>query len=222
MNDFKNYVEDSVLFESYITEVDESELEELVDVLNECQERLDEFMGLSKAGEFLKKLSDKGDKKSEEIKKGAKEFAEKGKDVVKGMAKEAIDTVKKDAKEVAQSHKEIVQAAGKKGVELAKEAKDKFLKVSAQSREALKKMFKNVKDANEEQKKVIADIMPLLDRISDGKKSVSGADGLRVLAIILSSDASGEIPSYKAYMKKLEMLRTTPMLSSFKVSVKKA
>lgn len=222
MSEFRNYVEDTMLFESYVGEVESKEdFQELLTVLTECEERLDEFLGLGKVGSALKKLSDKGDKKAEAIKKGAKETAEKGVDVVKGIAKETVGTAWKDAKEVAQSHGEIAVAAGKKTSELAKEAKDKFVKVSAQGRDALKKIFKNIKDASEDQKKVLAELEPLFVKMEDGKKSVSGSQGLMTLAAILAMGPDGQTPSYKNYTKKLEMLRTTPMLSSFKISVKK-
>lgn len=222
MSEFRNYVEDTMLFESYVGEVESKEdFQELLTVLTECEERLDEFLGLGKVGSALKKLSDKGDKKAEEVKKATKETVEKGKDVVKGMAKDAVDAVKRDAKEVAQSHKEIAVATGKKTAELAKEAKDKFVKVSAQGRDALKKIFKNIKDASEDQKKVLAELEPLFLKIDDGKKSVSGSEGIKILSAILAMGPDGQTPSYKNYIKKLEMLRTTPMLSSFKVSVKK-
>ena len=58
-------------------------------------------------------------------------------------------------------------------------------------------------------------------KIDDGKKSVSGSEGIKILAAILGMGPDGQTPSYKNYTKKLEMLRTTPMLSSFKISVKK-
>lgn len=222
MSEFRNYVEDTMLFESYVGEVESKEdFQELISVLTECEERLDEFLKLGKIGDALKNLSDKGDKKAEEVKKATKETVEKGKDVVKGMAKDAVDAVKRDAKEVAQSHKEIAVATGKKTAELAKEAKDKFVKVSAQGRDALKKIFKNIKDASEDQKKVLAELEPLFVKMEDRKKSVSGSQGLMTLAAILAMGPDGQTPSYKNYTKKLEMLRTTPMLSSFKVSVKK-
>ena len=181
MSEFRNYVEDTMLFESYVGEVESKEdFQELLTVLTECEERLDEFLGLGKVGSALKKLSDKGDKKAEEVKKATKETVEKGKDVVKGITKDAAESIKKDAKEVAQSHKEIAVAAGKKTSELAKEAKDKFVKVSAQGRDALKKIFKNIKDASEDQKKVLAELEPLFMKIDDGKKSVSGSEGIKI------------------------------------------
>jgi hypothetical protein len=154
-------------------------------------------------------MSKKGDEKVAKGKEAAKEFAETGKKVVKGIAKDTVGKAWDDAKEVAKSHKEIAQATG-----------EKLVKISGQTKEAFKKMFAKIGEASEDQKKTLAELEPLFLKMQDGK-TVSGADGLKVLASILSMSPSGEVGSYRNYIKKLEYVRTVPGFSSYKVSIKK-
>jgi hypothetical protein len=81
-------------------------------------------------------------------------------------------------------------------------------------------MFAKIGEASEDQKKTLAELEPLFLKMQDGK-TVSGADGLKVLASILSMSPSGEVGSYRNYIKKLEYVRTVPGFSSYKVSIKK-
>lgn len=221
MSKFSDYVNDTVLVESVIGDVDSNELNETYEVLCEAEEQLNELLGLGKLASKLKSLSDKGDKKVEDVKKGAKEALETGKTAAKNIAKETAGKIATDAKEVGKSFKEIGEFAGKKASEKAEAVKEKFVQVTGQAREALKKMFKGVASASDDQKKVLADLAPLFEKIESGK-SVGGEGAIRVLSAILAMDASGQTPSFKAYQKQLERLRTTPMLSSFRFSVKKS
>lgn len=221
MSKFLDYVNDTLLVESVIDSVEGDELNETFEVLCEAEEQLNELLGLGKLADKLKSLSTKGDKKVEDVKKGAKDALETGKEAAKNIAKETVGKLATDAKEVGKSFKEIGEFAGKKASEKAEAVKEKFVQVTGQAREALKKMFKGVASASDDQKKVLADLAPLFEKIESGK-SVGGEGAIRVLASILAMDASGQTPSFKAYQKQLERLRTTPMLSSFRFSVKKS
>lgn len=221
MSKFLDYVNDMLLVESVIDSVEGDELNETFEVLCEAEEQLNELLGLGKLADKLKSLSTKGDKKVEDVKKGAKDALETGKEAAKNIAKETVGKLATDAKEVGKSFKEIGEFAGKKASEKAEAVKEKFVQVTGQAREALKKMFKGVASASDDQKKVLADLAPLFEKIESGK-SVGGEGAIRVLAAILSMSADGQTPSFKAYQKQLERLRTTPMLSSFRFSVKKS
>lgn len=221
MSKFLDYVNDTLLVESVINDVEVTELSETFEVLCEAEVRLDEFLGLGKLADKLKGASEKADKKVADVKKGAKEALETGKEAAKNIAKETAGKIATDAKEVGKSFKEIGEFAGKTAKEKAEAVKDKFVQVSAQAREGLKKIFSNIKDASEDQKKVLADLAPLFEKIEAGK-SVGGAGAISIMAAVLAMDASGATPSYKSYQKQLEKLRTTPMLSSYRFSVKKS
>lgn len=221
MSKFIDYVNDTMLVESVIDSVETSEYQEVYEVLCECEDRLDEFLGLDKIGKKLQSLSGKADAKVDSAKaygKGlkdeAKEAIASGKDAVKNIAKETKDKVVSDAKEVGKSFKEI-------GVATKDLIKDKFVKVSADAREGLKKMFKNVSKASEDQQKVVADLKDLVGSLENGK-FVGGGDSIKILAAVLAMGPDGEIPSYKAYTKSLERLRSTPMLNSYKITIKNA
>lgn len=221
MSKFIDYVNDTMLVESVIDSVETSEYQEVYEVLCECEERLDEFLGLDKLGKKLQSLSGKADAKVDSVKaygKGlkdeAKEAIASGKDAVKNIAKETKDKVVSDAKEVGKSFKEI-------GTATKDLIKDKFVKVSADAREGLKKMFKNVSKASEDQQKVVADLKDLVGSLENGK-FVGGGDSIKILAAVLAMGPDGEIPSYKAYTKSLERLRSTPMLNSYKITIKNA
>lgn len=221
MSKFLDYVNDTLLVESVINDVEVTELSETFEVLCEAEVRLDEFLGLGKLADKLKGASEKADKKVADAKKGAKEALETGKEAAKNIAKETAGKIATDAKEVGKSFKEIGEFAGKTAKEKAEAVKDKFVQVSAQAREGLKKIFSNIKDASEDQKKVLDDLAPLFEKIEAGK-SVGGAGAISIMAAVLAMDASGATPSYKSYQKQLEKLRTTPMLSSYRFSVKKS
>lgn len=221
MSKFIDYVNDVMLVESVIDSVETSEYQEVYEVLCECEERLDEFLGLDKLGKKLQSLSGKADAKVDSAKaygKGlkdeAKEAIASGKEAVKNIAKETKEKIATDAKEVGKSFKEI-GAATKEAI------KDKFVKVSADAREGLKKMFKNVSKASEDQQKVVADLKDLVGSLENGK-FVGGGDSIKILAAVLAMGPDGEIPSYKAYTKSLERLRSTPMLNSYKITIKTA
>ena len=221
MSKFLDYVNDTLLVESVIDSVEGDELNETFEVLCEAEEQLNELLGLGKLADKLKSLSTKGDKKVEDVKKGAKDALETGKEAAKNIAKETVGKLATDAKEVGKSFKEIGEFAGKKASEKAEAVKEKFVQVTGQAREALKKMFKGVASASDDQKKVLADLAPLFEKIESGK-SVSGANAIQILAAIFAMGPDGQTPSFKAYQKQLERLRTTPMLSSFRFSVKKS
>ena len=205
MSKFIQYVEDVMLVESIVSDLNEEQIMELHEEL----EVIEEFLKIGKFADKLKKFSDKSDEKIEDTKKKVKETAEKAKDVATGIAKEVGGKIATDTKEVLQSHKEIAQSLA-----------SRFAKISNEAKEGLKKMFSKIKDANEDQKKVLADLAGIIERI-ENKKIVSGADGMKMLSAVLSMGPSGEIPSYKKYVKQLEALRTIPMFSTYKVSMKK-
>ena len=209
MSNFRQFCVDNVEAKYILENVEASELLELNEALDEIQVKLDELFGLDKLGKKISDLSKKGDEKVAKGKEAAKEFVDTGKQVVKGIAKDTVGKALDDAKEVAKSHKEIAQAVG-----------EKVVKISGEAKQAFSKMFAKIKDASEEQKKTLAELEPLFVKMQDGK-TVSGADGLKVLASILSATPSGEVGSYKTYMKKLEYVRTIPGFSSYKVSIKK-
>lgn len=228
MSKFIDFVNDTMLVESVIDTVEASEYQEVFEVLCECEERLDEFLGLDKLGKKLQSLSGKADAKVDATKaygKGlkdeAKEAIASGKEAVKNIAKETKDKVVSDAKEVAKSNKEAAEFVVKKAGEKAQAIKDKFVKVSAEAREGLKKMFKNISGASEDQKKVIADLQDLVGSLENGR-FVGGGDSVKILAAVLAMGPDGELPSFKAYTKSLEKLRSTPMLSSYKITIKNA
>lgn len=202
MSKFIQYVEDVMLVESCVSELNEEQILELHEEL----QTIEEVLGLGKIADKLKKFSDKSDEKIEDTKKKVKETTEKAKDVAKGIAKEVGGKIATDTKEVLQSHKEIAQSLA-----------SRFAKISSTAKEGLKKMFANIKDANEDQKKVLADLAEIIEKI-ENNKTVSG---LKMLAAAMTMGPSGEIPSYKKYVKQLEALRTIPMFSTYKVSMKK-
>lgn len=216
MSKFIQYVEDVMLVESCVSELNEEQILELHEEL----EVIEEFLKIGKFADKLKKFSDKQDKNVEDAKKAigdaaskarkyAGETAEKAVDVAKGMTKDAVSGAWKHGSEIGKSHLEIAQSLA-----------SRFAKISNEAKEGLKKMFSKIKDANEDQKKVLADLAGIIERI-ENKKTVSGADGIRMLAAAMSMGPSGEIPSYKKYVKQLEALRTIPMFSTYKVSMKK-
>jgi uncharacterized protein Yka (UPF0111/DUF47 family) len=209
MSNFRQFCVDNVEAKYILENVEADELLELNEALDEIQVKLDELFGLDKLGKKISDMSKKGDEKVAKGKEAAKEFAETGKKVVKGIAKDTVGKAWDDAKEVAKSHKEIAQATG-----------EKLVKISGQTKEAFKKMFAKIGEASEDQKKTLAELEPLFLKMQDGK-TVSGADGLKVLASILSMSPSGEVGSYRNYIKKLEYVRTVPGFSSYKVSIKK-
>ncbi len=209
MSNFRQFCVDNVEAKYILENVEADELLELNEALDEIQIKLDELFGLDKLGKKISDMSKKGDEKVAKGKEAAKEFAETGKKVVKGIAKDTVGKAWDDAKEVAKSHKEIAQVVG-----------DKVVKISGEARQAMSKMFAKIKEASEEQKKTLAELEPLFLKMQDGK-TVGGADGLKVLSAIMAMGPSGETPTYKAYTKSLERIRTVPGFSSYKVSIKK-
>lgn len=209
MSNFRQFCVDNVEAKYILENVEADELLELNEALDEIQVKLDELFGLDKLGKKISDLSKKGDEKVAKGKEATREFLDTGKQVVKGIAKDTVGKAWDDAKEVAKSHKEIAQAVG-----------EKFVKISGEARQAMSKMFAKIKDASEEQKKTLAELEPLFLKMQDGK-TVGGQDGLKVLSAILASGPSGEAPTYKAYLKALEKIRTIGGFSSYKVSIKK-
>ena len=209
MSNFRQFCVDNVEAKYILENVEADELLELNEALDEIQVKLDELFGLDKLGKKISDLSKKGDEKVSKAKESAKETIETGKKVVKGIAKDTVGKAWDDAKEVAKSHKEIAQATG-----------EKLVKISGEAKAAFQKIYSKIKDASEEQKKTLAELEPLFLKLQDGK-TVNGADSLKILASILSAGPSGEIPTYKSYVKALEKIRTTGGFSSYKVSIKK-
>ena len=217
MSHFTGWLEDNLLAESLIENVEKNELDELNEALDIQLDTLNEFLGLGKLAKKVGAFSEKADKKAEEVKKGVKEFGEKGKEVVKGMAKEVIDP----AREVVKSNLDFAKATKKAAQEKASDIKEKFVKVSQASKEILKQWHQKATELSPEQKKTLDELQPLFDRLVDGKK-LNGADSIKVIACVLSgTKEAGHFPSYKAYTKQLETLRTLPGISSFKFTVAK-
>lgn len=209
MSNFRQFCVDNVEAKYILENVEADELLELNEALDEIQIKLDEIFGLDKLGKKISDMSKKGDEKVAKAKESAKEFVDTGKKVVKGIAKDTIGKAWDDAKEVAKSHKEIAQATG-----------EKLVKISGEAKAAFQKIYSKIKDASEEQKKTLAELEPLFLKLQDGK-TVSGAESLKILASILSAGPSGEIPTFRNYVKALEKIRTTGGFSSYKVSIKK-
>jgi hypothetical protein len=217
MSQFTSWLEDNLLAESLIESVEKNELDELNLFLTESEIQLNEFLGLGKLAKKVGAFSEKADKKAEEVKKGVKEFGEKAKDVAKGVAHEVIDP----AVAVAKTNVDFAKATKKAATEKATEIKDKFVKISQASKEILKGWHQKATELSPEQKKTLDELQPLYDRLVDGKK-INGADAIRIIASVLAgSKESGHFPTYKAYTKQLETLRTLPGISSFKFTVAK-
>lgn len=213
MSDFKGYLNDNLLFEEFIQTVEESEIDSLLEGLDEIEVQLNEFLGLGKVAEKLSKFSKKADEKVSDVKdsvKNAKEAA--GRD---------LKAAKEGAKEVVDSNVKAAQWAGKKVAEKTALAKEKFTKLMGATKDELKNVFADLKNPSEEQQKVIGELQPIFDKIAE-KKLVSGVESIKVLAAILAKAESGKIPSYKAYVSSLEKLRSLPGLSSYKFLIKKA
>lgn len=224
MSTFNEFVQDNLIFESFIPTVEKDELVQLEESLDEMQGQLNELFGLDKLGNKLKSLSDKGDKKAEELKKGAKETAEKAVDVAKGVAKDVVGGTIANAKEVAKSHIDMAKAGKKAVAEKIEDIKDKFIKLSGDSREAFKTMFSKIKfnELDDAQKKLVVEFEPIFKKFQEGK-SATGADAIKVLALVIAgAPEAGILPKASSYLKALEKLRTTPGISSFKFQVKKA
>jgi len=223
MSNFTEFCNDTYIFESAILSVEKEEYEELNQVLDESLEVLEELFGLEKLGKKLVGASQKADEKVEKGKEvlkkvgvAAGETAKKAGTVVSGMAGDLT----KDIRGATKSNVDAAKAGVKKVGETVGTLKDKFTKISSGSREAFKKMFKNLGELNDAQKETYQKLEPLYTKMSEGK-TISGSDGLVVLASILAAGPDGSIPKIKDFNKQLEKLRTTPMFSSFKVSVKK-
>lgn len=192
-----------------------------------------------KAKEEKKAANDKLKMAFETTKKEKEKIAEKeGKkkataDKISGFSKaadEKIEGVKKGISDKLQSAKanlqgkkyaaERVIASAASTVEEKKEAaKQSYLRISAGAKSLFKKMYKNIAEASEDQKKTIADIEGIYKKLSDNEH-VSGVEAIKILATVLAgSPESGEIPAYKAYRRQLDKLRTLPGFSGFKFSV---
>jgi len=217
MSQFTSWLEDSLLAESLIETVEKNELDELSEALEIQLDTLNEFLGLGKLAKKVGAFSEKADKKAEEIKGKAKETIDTGKEVVKGIGKDIVSPVK----EIAKTNLDFAKATKKAAVEKATEIKDKFVKISQASKEILKQWHQKATELSPEQKKTLDELQPLYDRLVDGKK-INGADAIRIIASVLAgSKESGHFPTYKAYTKQLETLRTLPGISSFKFTVAK-
>ena len=218
MSQFTSWLEDNLLAESLIENVEKNELDELNLFLTESEIQLNEFLGLGKLAKKVGAFSEKADKKAEDVKKGVKETGEKIAYIGKGIKDQAVDTVK----EIARGNIDAAKGVKKIAQEKATDIKEKFVKVSQASKEILKQWHQKATELSPEQKKTLDELQPLFDRLVDGKKLAS-ADTIKIIAAVQAgTKEAGHFPSYKAYTKQLETLRTLPGISSFKFTVAKA
>lgn len=142
----------------------------------------------------LGKISDAADKKVADVKKAV---SDKKNDVVVGA--------KMAAKDIAEKKDAI---------------KGSLLKISDESRKAFSKLFKNLTELSEDQKKTLSEVEGIFTKLTEGK-TVSGVEAIKIIATVLAgSPESNSVPSFKAYTKQLERLRALPGISSYKFSVK--
>lgn len=168
---------------------------------------------------FADKVNSLSAKADEKVAAAKTAIADKKKEVVDAVTakKEAIKTDLKGKGYAA----ERAVADAKKSIGDKKEAvKDSFLKVSSGATTLFKKLFKNLGELSEDQKKTVSDLEGIYEKLSAGK-AVGGLEAIKILATILAgSGETGEVPSYKAYSKQLAKIRELPGFNGYKFAVK--
>lgn len=183
-------------------------------------------------------VSDKADKKISDTKTAAKEKLDSVKGAVVKKATEvkgAIDKKVAEYKEASEKkanekkvaeqgkayEKERAAAESKKAFDEKKAAvKDSWMKISTSAKALFKKTFKDVKDVTPDQKKVLADLEGIYEKLA-ANKAVTGLEAIKVIAAVLAgAGETGTVPSYKAYSNQLNRLRTLPGMNGFKFAVK--
>lgn len=222
---FRNYLNNTMLADELLESVQESELETLNEELLLIEGELNEIFGLGKLAAKIKKASDKGDEKAEELKGKAKEAIasakEKGKEVL-DTAKHAGKMFAKDVVDAEHGPVKTGKAILKTGEEMGKAAKEKAVELFTKSQSVFKDIWGKMSTENltADQKATVEELKGIFGKLAAGK-FLSGVDSIKVLAAVLAgSPEAGKIPSIKAYNKQLERLRTTPGMSSFKFTVK--
>lgn len=246
---FRNYIQDNVLADQIVESVTAEELDVLIEGLDEMVVQLDEIAGLGKISKFLQDRAAKKEaeakSKHAEKEKDTAEKLKKEKEAIEAKAakskatadkigevskkadekvtaaKEAIKDKAKDAKVTAVVGTKLAIADAKASVAEKKAAASKaIVAISGGAKKLFQKMYKNVTDISEDQKKTLADLETIYTKLAEGK-TVSGSEAIKVIAAVLSGSAeNGSVPSFKAYTKKLELIRTLPGISSFKFSAK--
>lgn len=186
---------------------------------------------------FADKIANVSSKADEKVGK-AVTAAGKARDAVVGAGKKVVDAVEKkvaEHKEASEKkanekkveaqgkayEKERAAAESKKAYDEKKAAvKDSWLKISSSAKALFKKTFKDVKDVTPDQKKVLADLEGIYEKLA-ANKAVTGLEAIKVIAAVLAgAGETGTVPSYKAYSNQLNRLRTLPGMNGFKFAVK--
>ena len=225
MSQFLEYLNDNLIAESFIDTIEKDEIDSLVEGLNESEEILNEFLGLGKLAKKVGAFSEKADKKADEVKEKVKSAVEKGKETVEKAAyagKEIGKDIKQTVAGVAETNKDFAKATKKAFDAKKEEVKEKFVKLSGAAKDVLKQWHEKIGELNDSQKQTLAELDPLYTKLKEGK-SVGGPEAIKILSVVLAGVAEGgKYPSYKAYTKQLEKLRTLPGISSFRFTVKTA
>lgn len=211
---FRNYLNNTMLADELLESVQESELETLNEELLLIEGELNEIFGLGRLASMIKKVSDRGDKKAEELKEKGKEVLDTAKHAGKMFAKDVVDAEHGPVK--------TGKAILKTGEEMGKAAKEKAVELFTKSQSVFKDIWGKMSTENltADQKATVEELKGIFGKLAAGK-FLSGVDSIKVLAAVLAgSPEAGKIPSIKAYNKQLERLRTTPGMSSFKFTVK--
>lgn len=232
---FTEYLNNKVLCESLVEELNESyEIESLNEELDLMEAQLNEFLGLGKVAEKIKKgaerlsgLSDKADKKIEDTKTAAKDFVDKKKNDIKNDIQGAKYSLERKKNAIVDAGKKKVEDI-KSGIEAEKEEMaarkkeigDKFNRVLTKSKDVFSKFGSAVVDAlTPEQKELAKELAPLFNKMKRGG-TLSGDQALSVIAAVNAGIThGGDFPTKKAFDKHLTTLRAQPGLASFSFAV---
>lgn len=248
MSDFKEFIADTLLSESIISEVKETELDMFEESLTTIETELNEILGLKSLANGAKRIAgalgkanDSADKKVEDVKskgRAAALAAQIAYNTKKDEVKKKVDSAKKEIGDSIQREKETLAAArdvAKKSAHDLKNAVDKKVialdikkqelgkrvaDVSKASKEVFKKFFKNLTNLSEDQKKTLADLTTIFDKMAENK-AVVGLDAIKIIAVAMSgSSEHSEVPSFKVYSKNLERLRAMPGFTTYAFSAR--
>lgn len=243
MTDFREYIVDTMIAESIISEVKDTELEAFEEGLVEIETELNEILGLKTAAKFVKKVGDKlsgadaaAEKKVEDVKKVGRAAAlatqiqyNAKKDAVEKAVEKGSKAIEKGKKAVNDKTLEIgvkASLAKDKAVDAIASKKEELTKrvveLSKGARDEFKKIFKNITDISDDQKKTLSDLSGIYEKLASGKGAkVGGLDAIKIIAtVIAGSSEAGQVPSYKVYSKTLEKLQSLPGFTAFKFTAK--
>lgn len=172
----------------------------------------------------------KAAEKKEKSEKRAEAISKFSDDVDKKVnsAKEAFTGALKNARKAVTDRIDSARVTGAVGTALAlkdvsaakKEAAEKLRGITGAAKAPFVKFFNNLGELTEDQKKTIAELEGIYAKLSENK-TVSGVEAIKIIATVLAGSAeNGQVPTFKAYSKSLEKLRSLPGLSSYKFSAK--